>query len=94
MPVAVEPFVHCGGLHHGLDAAKAIGLGADLTGFAPGLTIAKNEGYNRVVAIRGVGFEAPQNDSAQPSVSYHVDGIFISNPIALNADFLDVARAR
>lgn len=65
---------------------------ADLTGFVPGLTIAKNEGYNRVVAIRGVGFEAPQNDSAQPSVSYHIDGVFISNPVALNADFLDVAR--
>lgn len=65
---------------------------ADLTGFAPGLTIAKNEGYNRVVAIRGVGFESPQNDSAQPGVSYHVDGVFISNPVALNADFLDVNR--
>jgi iron complex outermembrane receptor protein len=65
---------------------------ADLTGFVPGLTIAKNEGYNRVVAIRGVGYETPQNGTAAPSVSYHVDGVFIPSPVALNADFLDVAR--
>ncbi len=65
---------------------------ADLTGFVPGLTIAKNEGYNRVVAIRGVGYETPQNATAAPSVSFHLDGVFIPTPAALNADFLDVSR--
>ncbi len=65
---------------------------ADLTGLVPGVTIAKNEGYNRVVSIRGIGFETPQNDSAQPSVAYHLDDVYIVSPIALNADFLDVKQ--
>ena len=62
----------------------------DLNGNVPSLVITTSEGFERNVAIRGVGFNVPQNDSAQPSVSYHVDGIYISNPVALNTDFLDV----
>jgi isopentenyl-diphosphate delta-isomerase len=37
-----------GGLHHGLDAAKAIGLGADLTGFAHAVLAAASEGEEPV----------------------------------------------
>ncbi len=65
---------------------------SELSGLVPGLTIAKNEGYNRVVSIRGIGFETPQNDSAQTSVSYHVDGVYIAAPVALNGTFLDVSQ--
>ena len=62
----------------------------DLNGLVPGLVITTSEGFDRSVTIRGVGFNTPQVDSAQPSVSYHEDGIFISNPVALNSGFLDV----
>src|SRR5579859_8211866 len=62
----------------------------DLNGMVPGMVITTSEGYDRSVTIRGVGFNTPQVDSAQPSVSYHEDGIYIANPVALNSGFLDV----
>lgn len=64
----------------------------DLSGLVPGLIIAKNEGFKRLVSIRGLGFEANQNDIANPSVSFHIDGVYIADPLALNQDFLDVER--
>jgi len=42
------PLIASGGLHHGLDAAKAIGLGADLTGFAHAVLAAASEGEEPV----------------------------------------------
>ncbi len=65
---------------------------ADLNGFVPGLTVARSEGVSRIVSIRGIGNEANQNDGAQPGVAYHIDGVYIASPIALNAGFLDVDR--
>jgi iron complex outermembrane receptor protein len=62
----------------------------DLNGQVPGLVITTSEGFNRSVSIRGIGFNVPQDDSAQPSVSYHEDGIYIAYPVALNSGFLDV----
>lgn len=62
----------------------------DLNGLVPSLVISTSEGFERNVAIRGIGFNVPQNDSAQPSVSYHVDGVYIANPVALNTGFLDI----
>ena len=62
----------------------------DLNGQVPGLVITQSEGYNRSVSIRGVGFNVPQDDSAQTSVSYHEDGIYIAFPVALDSGFLDV----
>jgi iron complex outermembrane receptor protein len=62
----------------------------DLNGLVPSLVITQSEGFNNSVAIRGIGFNVPQNDAAQPSVSYHIDGIYIANPVALNSGFLDV----
>ena len=47
----------------------------DLSAVAPGVNIAKNEGFKTVITIRGVGNEANQNAIANPSVSYHLDGI-------------------
>ncbi len=62
----------------------------DLNGQVPGLVITTSEGFNRSVSIRGIGFNVPQDDSAQTSVSYHEDGIYIAYPVALNSGFLDV----
>ena len=38
----------------------------DMNGFVPGLTIANSGSFVRVVSIRGVGYEASDNLSAQP----------------------------
>ena len=45
-----------------------------------------------MISIRGVGNETNQNAIAAPSVAYHMDGIFIASPFALQSDFLDVER--
>src|SRR6202023_995427 len=42
------PLIASGGLRHGLDAAKAIALGADLTGFAHAVLAAASEGEEPV----------------------------------------------
>src|SRR5437762_10710704 len=42
------PLIASGGLRHGLDSAKAIGLGADLTGFAHAVLAAASEGEEEV----------------------------------------------
>ena len=65
---------------------------ADMSAAAPGLVVARNEGFSRVVAIRGIGFEATQNVDAFPSVAFHIDGVFIADPNATNLEFIDVAR--
>ena len=56
------------------------------------MNIAKNEGFKTVITIRGVGNEANQNAIANPSVSYHLDGIYVASPFALQTDFLDLER--
>ena len=60
----------------------------DLDGYVPGLTVAKNEGAERVVAIRGVGYETAENISTQPGVAFHIDGVNIVSTLALNQDFI------
>ena len=63
------------------DVSKAVtALGADeletknivdfvgLSAIAPGVTVAKNEGYKTIISIRGVGDETNQNAIAAPSV--------------------------
>ena len=64
----------------------------DLSAVAPGVNIARNEGFKTVITIRGVGNEANQNAIANPSVSYHLDGIYVASPFALQTDFLDLER--
>ena len=64
----------------------------DLSAVAPGVTVTKNEGFKTVISIRGVGNEANQNAIANPSVSYHMDGIYVASPFALHTNFLDVER--
>ena len=60
----------------------------DLSSIAPGVTVAKNEGFKTVISIRGIGNEANQNAIANPSVSYHLDGIYMwPRPMRLHTDF-------
>ncbi|MDE0747816.1 MAG: TonB-dependent receptor [Porticoccaceae bacterium] len=74
-----------------LDARQVTSF-VDLSAIAPGVNIAKNEGFKTVITIRGVGNEANQNAIANPSVSYHLDGIYVASPFALQTDFLDLER--
>jgi len=64
----------------------------NFNGFAPGLTVAKNDGAGRVVTIRGVGWESAQNLATRPSVLTYVDGIFLANPLSLGLDLGDLER--
>jgi len=71
---------------------KYISSFVDLSAIAPGVTVAKNEGFKTIISIRGVGNEANQNAAANPSVSYHMDGIYVASPYALQTDFIDIER--
>ncbi len=63
-------------------------------GYVPGLTIAKNDGGGQgsVVSIRGVGWEAAQNLSTQPSVLVYIDGVFVANPLSMGTHLGDLER--
>ncbi len=63
-----------------------------LNGVVPGLVVAKSGGAERVMSIRGIGSETPENTNTQPGVSLHVDGVYIFNSIAANAAFIDPAQ--
>ncbi|MFT4198386.1 MAG: TonB-dependent receptor [Pseudoxanthomonas sp.] len=63
-----------------------------LNGEVPGLVVAKSGGAERVLSIRGIGSETPENTNTQPGVSLHVDGVYIFNSIAANAAFIDPAQ--
>jgi iron complex outermembrane recepter protein len=64
---------------------------SDLNGVVPGLTIAKSSGFERIVTIRGIGSETPENAfTTQPGVSFHMDGVYIANTISLDQTLFDV----
>lgn len=65
---------------------------SDLNGYVPSLTVAKSGGFVRVVSIRGIGYEASDNLSAEPGTSFHIDGVYIASPYALQQDLLDLQR--
>ena len=48
---------------------RQISTFVDLSAIAPGVNVAKNEGFKTVITIRGVGYETNQNAIATPSVS-------------------------
>lgn len=62
----------------------------DLNATVPGLTASRNNGLQRVISIRGVGYETAQNISSQPGVAMFIDGVYISNNIATGVDLVDV----
>lgn len=64
----------------------------DMNGFVPGLTSAPINGLQRVIAIRGVGYETAQNASSQPGVAFNIDQAYISNNMATGVDLFDVER--
>lgn len=61
-----------------------------LNGEVPGLQINSSSGSEVMVYIRGIGSQTPENFFSQSGVSFHMDGIYISNPVSLNMGFLDV----
>lgn len=63
-----------------------------LNGYVPGLQIANSGGSERIISIRGVGQGTPEEFFTQPGVSFHIDGIYIPNSIALNMGFFDIDR--
>ncbi|MCT2400439.1 TonB-dependent receptor [Novosphingobium mangrovi (ex Huang et al. 2023)] len=63
-----------------------------LNGSVPGLVVARSGGGERIISIRGIGSETPENTNTQPGVSYHIDGVYIFNSIAASAAFIDVAQ--
>ncbi|MDD3800041.1 MAG: TonB-dependent receptor [Novosphingobium sp.] len=63
-----------------------------LNGSVPSLVVARSGGAERVITIRGIGSETPENTNTQPGVSYHVDGVYIFNSIAANSAFVDVSQ--
>lgn len=62
----------------------------DLNSMVPSLVIGQTDGYNNVLAIRGIGLNSPQDDGSPASVSFHQNGIFVPDPISLGTNFLDV----
>ena len=49
--------------------------------------------FKTVITIRGIGNEANQNAIANPSVSYHLDGVYVASPFAsCRQTFLDLER--
>ena len=64
----------------------------ELGNYSPNVTVSKNEGFKNIISIRGVGNEANQNATANPSVSYHFDGIYVASPYSLDTDFYDLER--
>ncbi|HZU64648.1 MAG TPA: TonB-dependent receptor [Novosphingobium sp.] len=76
------------------DSLKASNI-VDVTGLngsVPGLVVANSGGGEKMISIRGIGSQTPENTDTQPGVSYHVDGVYIFNSIAANAAFIDVAQ--
>lgn len=67
---------------------------SQLNGYVPGLMITKSGGSERIVTIRGVGQQTPENFATIPGVSFHVDGAFLPNSIALNMGFSTLTALR
>ncbi len=72
--------------------ARAVRSFVDLSALAPGVTVTSNANFRPSVSIRGLGNEGNQNDIVNPSVSYHIDGVYIASQFSLKTDFLDVEQ--
>jgi iron complex outermembrane receptor protein len=64
----------------------------DLDGYVPGLSIARNQGAERVVTIRGIGYETSSNPNSQPGVAFHINGVYIAHTMSLGQDLIDINR--
>jgi iron complex outermembrane receptor protein len=64
----------------------------DLNSTAPGLLANSTPSNPLALSIRGAGYQGIENNSAQPGVSFNQNGVYISSPTSLNANFLDVSQ--
>ncbi len=64
----------------------------DLSALAPGVTATTNGDYRLSLSIRGIGNEGNQNNIVNPSVSFHLDGVYVVSQFMLKTDFLDIAQ--
>jgi iron complex outermembrane receptor protein len=64
----------------------------DLSGYVPGLNVAKSQGAERIITIRGIGYETGSNPNSQPGVAFHIDGVYIAHVASLAQDLLDIDR--
>jgi iron complex outermembrane receptor protein len=72
-----------------LDSAHIVAP-KDLDDIVPGLVVNTTPSNPLAISIRGAGYEGIENTSAQPGVSFNINGVYIASPISLNANFLDV----
>ena len=73
-----------------LDKSNAMGL-SGLNGLVPGTTVTNSGGYETIVTIRGVGSETPESEyTAQPGISFNVDGVPVANTIWLDQALFDI----
>jgi iron complex outermembrane receptor protein len=64
---------------------------AGLNGIVPSMETTKTSGFENIVTIRGVGSETPENGlTTVPGVSLFIDGVYISNTIALDQTLFDI----
>lgn len=64
----------------------------DLGGVVPGLNITRNQGAERVVTIRGIGYETSSNPNSFPGVAFHINGVYIAHTMTLAQDLIDIDR--
>ncbi len=64
----------------------------NFNGYVPGLVVARNDGAGRIAAVRGIGWETPQNLGSQPGVLLYVDGVYLANPLAMGLDLGELER--
>ncbi len=64
----------------------------DLNATVPGLVVNTTPSNPLAISIRGAGYQGIENNSAQPGVSFNENGVYISSPTSLNANFLDVEQ--
>jgi len=64
----------------------------DMSAYVPGLNVTQNQGSERVITIRGIGYETSSNPNSQPGVAFHIDGVYIAHTMSLAQDLLDVDR--
>ena len=64
---------------------------AGLNATVPSLEITKASGFENLVTIRGVGSETPENAlTTVPGVSMFIDGVYVSNTVALDQTLFDI----
>lgn len=64
----------------------------NLDGYVPGLSVTNNQGAERVVTIRGIGYETASNPNSFPGVAFHIDGIYVAHSHAIGQDLIDIER--